>query len=82
MKWWEDPRRTCAKVDPEMFFPVNVAGDRVAQAYCRTCPVRDACLADAMTREGRKGASGRYGIVGGLTPDQRARLARGGRVVG
>jgi len=82
VRWWEDPERRCAKTDPEIFFPVNVAGERVAQAYCRACPVREECLADAMKREGKKAHSGRDGIFGGLTEKERARLSRGGRIVG
>ena len=43
----------------------------VALSICRTCPVRRQCLADALDLE----APGeRFGIVGGLTPDQRAQL--------
>lgn len=43
---------------------------------CETrCPVRDACLADAMTYEAGKPSKERHGIWGGLTPVKRAQLA-------
>lgn len=41
----DDPRRGCAptKVDPDLFFPDEVAGEHIATAVCRTCPVKDDC---------------------------------------
>jgi WhiB family redox-sensing transcriptional regulator len=60
----------CRHADPDLFFPKP--GDYVtaaeAIAVCRTCPVTDACLQDALdTRE-------RHGIRGGLTPFERRKL--------
>jgi hypothetical protein len=46
-----------------------------AKAVCVRCPVRPACLEDAMAREGHSDRHNRAGIWGGLTPNQRAALA-------
>lgn len=66
---WRD-EAACRGTDPEMFFPT--AGDgpsyaaqvAVAKAVCARCPVRVACLAEALVRIP-------YGIAGGLTPEER-----------
>jgi WhiB family redox-sensing transcriptional regulator len=58
-------------VDPELFFPAKGEHGKAARAkqVCARCPVRAACLADAMaTRD-------QFGIRGGLTPNER-RLER------
>ena len=65
----------CRGVDPEIFYatkerdPADVA---TALEICRNCPVRQACLEQAM--EWERGTSGRWGIFGGLTALQRSRL--------
>lgn len=48
-----------------------------ARAVCRLCPVRHACADEAMREEG-SGTSGRYGVRGGLTPQQRESIYRTG----
>ena len=53
-------------------------GAEVAVAICRTCPVRRACLDDALAHELSDGL--RFGIVGGLTADQRDQLVATVRV--
>jgi WhiB family transcriptional regulator, redox-sensing transcriptional regulator len=65
-------RASCARpgVDPELFFPFRGEHGKAARAkrICAGCPVRPACLADAMaSRDG-------FGIRGGLTPNERQRL--------
>ena len=50
-----------------------------AKDVCAGCPVRDACLAYAMDREGSRHAHLRGGIYGGLTPEERASIARAAR---
>lgn len=50
----------------------------LARAVCSACPVREACLWSAMADE--VGAEWRFGVRGGRSPGQRARLA--GRVGG
>ena len=60
----------CRAADPELFFPVSravQAGDEVTQAkaICAACPVRQECLAFAVT------TGQRHGIWGGLTEEER-----------
>lgn len=47
-----------------------------ARAICATCPLRPQCLADAMREEGHADEWRRASVRGGLTPNERARLAR------
>jgi WhiB family transcriptional regulator, redox-sensing transcriptional regulator len=79
----------CARpdVDPEMFF-ANLQGTdettgkfsdlsltaRRAQKMCQGCPVKEACLNLAMANETTQRY--RWGIWGGLTPNQRHELAK------
>lgn len=44
-------------------------------AFCQGCPVIAECLTDALRMEGG-GGSGRWGVRGGTTPDQRAEMYR------
>lgn len=68
----------CAQVDPELFFPDKGQSDltRAAIAVCTGCPVREACLAEALAEEGSAAASHRYGVRGGRSPRQRTRIAQ------
>lgn len=78
-----DPRwraqAACAGRDPEIFYPPRSDGPtRYDQALsiCRDCPVRAACLADALFVEGRSAdQTRRYGVRGGTTAHERRRLA-------
>lgn len=64
-------RAACARpgVDPELFFPDQGERGKVAQAkrICAGCPVRAACLADALATP----ATRDYGIRGGTTREER-----------
>jgi len=63
-------RAACARrgVDPELFFPEQGGRPEPAKRICARCPVRAACLDDALaTRD-------EYGIRGGMTPGERRRL--------
>lgn len=71
--WREDA--ACLSRDPWMWRLWDEADD-LARDICLLCPVREACLEDAMATEGRDAYSARSGLRGGLTPWQRARLAR------
>lgn len=61
----------CARpgVDPELFFPAPGERGKVdrAKRICAGCPVRGACLADALAVSG----SLDYGIRGGTTREER-----------
>lgn len=74
----------CARDDMadhrDLFFPLP--GDKAAAAaakqICAACPVRAACLDDALAIEGGRSHDNRYGIRGGLTSKQRyARYSAG-----
>lgn len=47
-----------------------------ARALCARCPVKQACLEDALKSEGRGGVD-RQGFRGGRTPHQRKRISLG-----
>ncbi len=65
----------CAQVDPEIFYPVNVAPTspavQQAKRICAACPVQTACLLDAMAGED---PARRWGVIGATTPDERHAL--------
>jgi WhiB family redox-sensing transcriptional regulator len=68
-------RAACRDKDPELFYPVGDSGPALlqiaeAKSVCDSCPVRRACLAEALD-------SGQdYGVWGGLTEDERRGLRR------
>lgn len=70
-------RGACRDAEPDLFFPLSAtsasAGQiEAAKALCARCPVRRECLDFALaTRQP-------YGIWGGTTEQERARLRRGG----
>lgn len=68
----------CAQTDPELFFPNKGESDKTRQAIavCMGCPVRRACLDEALAEEGRAAASHRFGVRGGRSPRQRTRIAQ------
>lgn len=76
--WTDDA--ACAGQDPSVFFPVSRKGvpaaveARYAKSFCAGCPVREVCLAHALTtRED-------YGVWGGLDEDERAELRHQARL--
>lgn len=68
----DEIRPVCADYDARVFFPHR--GDRAANRYavalCTTCPLRRACLDGALAR-GEK-----FGVWGGTTENDRARMKR------
>lgn len=64
---------SCRGVDAELFFPPTEDESAPAKAICETCPVRLACLAFALERNER------FGVWGGLTEKERARLSPAAR---
>jgi WhiB family redox-sensing transcriptional regulator len=66
---WQE-QAACFGVDPDLFFPVSEEEAGPALAFCRSCSLRDVCLAWAL-KNGE-----RYGVWGGLTEQQRRRLQR------
>ena len=62
----------CAGMDPELFHPERGVAQRdlrEAKAVCAACPVREPCLAYALTPPVEK-----FGIWGGFTWQQRRRM--------
>ncbi len=67
----------CQSCDPDLFFPVSVAGPAASQAatakaVCARCPVRSQCLDFALSSRQS------YGIWGGLTELERLQLLADG----
>lgn len=75
MKDWTE-YAACRGEGSGIFFADQHAGDYSrARRICNRCPVRAACLDEAMRFESGN-AENRHGMFGGLSPDERARLAR------
>lgn len=66
---WQD-RAACFGIDPDIFFPISEEEAGPALTYCGACRIREECLAWAL-KNGE-----RYGVWGGMTEQQRRRLAR------
>lgn len=66
---------SCAGMDPGLFFPRSGSRDDAAQAraVCRSCPVRDECLEDALD------IGDKFGIRAGTSPGERRALRRARR---
>jgi WhiB family redox-sensing transcriptional regulator len=59
----------CRTSDPDALFVQGAAQNRAKQV-CRGCPVRTACLADALDRRTE------FGVWGGMTERERRALLR------
>jgi WhiB family transcriptional regulator, redox-sensing transcriptional regulator len=66
---WQD-LALCAETDPEAFFPEKGGSVREAKRVCRSCEVRAECLEYALRHDIR------FGIYGGMSPQERRRLKR------
>ena len=60
----------CAENDPDLFFAVGAAEHKQAKGICRSCPVRQECLAYAMD------SPIDHGVWGGFTERERRRWRR------
>jgi WhiB family redox-sensing transcriptional regulator len=74
---WTDAA-ACRGEDVDLFFPAGHRGEFAAQVeeakeICRACPVREACLLDAINKPEK------YGIWGGLDELERGQLRRNDR---
>jgi hypothetical protein len=69
---WRD-EALCREVDLELFFPEKGNDHRPAVRVCSMCPVREACLADVLRLPS---FHDEFGIRGGLSPNERAKLRR------
>ncbi len=73
----------CRFNDRDLFFPPEEERGRyvafreaAAKQICRSCPVRGECLGYALA------ADERYGVWGGLSPEERERVRRARRARG
>ena len=66
---WQE-RAACYGIEPDVFFPIAEEEAGPALAFCRSCSIRDECLAWAL-KNGE-----RYGVWGGTTEQQRRRIQR------
>ena len=66
----------CQTRDPDIWFSFDQDTQHYAASLCRECPVRQECLRAALEYEQGHSASFRFGIWGGKTPEQRARIRR------
>ncbi|MGH2806655.1 MAG: WhiB family transcriptional regulator [Actinomycetota bacterium] len=64
---WQD-RAACKRIQVELFFPPAEQEADDAKAICATCEVRQPCLEFAIA------AGERFGVWGGLTPQERRSL--------
>lgn len=64
-------RAACIGRNNEMYPDNCEAGIADAKRICEPCPVRDACLADAL-----RTGDNQWGIRGGLKPEERRKLAK------
>jgi WhiB family redox-sensing transcriptional regulator len=78
MNWAEFATCHAEDVDGDLFYPVSYSSPEVEEArkICGRCPVADACLQDALDKEGQKDAKSRHGICGGRTPRERVALSK------
>ena len=70
--WHEQALCRQAAGDPRIYFAVKGGGVHLAKQICALCPFRRECLQEAMDFEGDL----RYGVWGGLTPEERHELAK------
>ena len=66
----------CQVRDPDIWFSFDPGTQHYAASLCRECPVRQECLRAALEYEQGHSVSFRFGIWGGKTPEQRARIRR------
>lgn len=83
--WHHDA--ACVGMDTSIFVPRTDVPERLALLWpaarevCNSCPVKAECLAAALREEGPRSRASRFGMRGGATPDERARLASGRAIV-
>jgi WhiB family redox-sensing transcriptional regulator len=72
---WRD-HANCRGADPEQFYASGAPSSETLD-FCRRCKVRSACLDFALSVEDTVSRWGRFGVYGGLTAAERARVANG-----
>lgn len=69
LPWYKDA--LCAQIGGDDWFPEKGGSTLAAKKVCAKCPVRGACLEDAMSSDQR------YGVWAGLSERERRQLKRG-----
>lgn len=64
-------RALCAEVGGDFWFPEDKQIPTAAKEICGRCPVRDACLTDALER-----GDVQWGVFGGKSPRERQKMLR------
>lgn len=73
---WRDDAACRDIDDPDIFFPPKGNTYRAARRVCLSCPVRLECAVYAFLAEADPDTSSRrYGMFGGLTPEERDAVA-------
>lgn len=72
---WRE-QASCARVDPDLWFPNATEYNPVPYLICGACPVRQECLQDAIDT-----GDVYFGIRGGLSPNRRKALMPEGMYV-
>lgn len=67
-EWWR--QAACAGVGPDAFFQPDAEAEHAAKAMCAGCTAAPECRDWAIAHRIS------FGIFGGLTPSERARLSR------
>ncbi len=68
MTGWRE-HALCKEMDPEIFYPPQGQNEAYLKAFCSRCPVQEQCLEFALKMNDP------WGIWGGLTSIERARIA-------
>jgi WhiB family redox-sensing transcriptional regulator len=66
----EIDQAACSGADPDLFFPSHGVTPVTAIRLCGGCPVREACLAEALSRD----PVADRGVWGGTTERERIRM--------
>lgn len=71
---WQN-RAACKREDPELFFPIGTTGPALlrieeAKKVCKSCEVREQCLAWALE------AGHDHGVWGGMSEEERRTLKK------
>jgi hypothetical protein len=71
---WRD-LAACAGTHLGMWFSKAADSIEACRTICRSCPVLDLCLADALAEEAGLTRANRHGTRAGLTPTERVRAS-------
>lgn len=64
-KQWRDGADCTTTTDPDLWYREDVFSEEAAKQKCRACPIRRACLTDALVNDEE------YGVWGGMNREER-----------